>query len=130
MRSLARVAGILQFQALPAFAAQQVPPELQDAMRARHEAVCRIDAAAWARLTADDFTMVGPDGKLRTKAERLAQLGTEKPRPVPAVQQERLQRYGDTVVRRFLDDNEWILEVWVRQDGVWRVVAAQVNFAK
>jgi Domain of unknown function (DUF4440) len=130
MRRVATAAGILLCQALSGIAAQQVPPDLRDAMRARHEAVCRIDTVTWARLTADGFTMVGPDGKLRTKAERVAQLTTEKPRPVPAIQQERLQHYGDTVVRRFLDDNEWILEIWVRQDGAWRVVAAQVNFAK
>jgi hypothetical protein len=31
-------------------------------------------------------------------------------------------------VRRFVDDNEWVLEVWMRQRGSWRVVATQVNF--
>jgi hypothetical protein len=69
-------------------------------------------------------------GQLLTKPERLAALKTEKPRPVPAVRQERIQRYGDTVLHRFLDVDEWILEVWVLQDGAWRVVAAQVSLAK
>src|SRR5262245_60193724 len=130
MRQFATVVGILLVDALAAHSASQLPPELQEAMRARHEAVCKIDAATWDRLTADEFTMVGPNGKLLTKAERLAQLKTEKPRPVPAVRQERIQRYGDTVVRRFVDDDEWILEVWVRQDNAWRVVAAQVSLAR
>jgi len=31
---------------------------------------------------------------------------------------------------RFIDGHEWVLEVWVRQNGVWRVVATQVNIAK
>jgi hypothetical protein len=46
------------------------------------------------------------------------------------VQHEQIRAYSDTVVRRFVDDGEWVLEVWARQDGEWRVVAAQVNFAK
>lgn len=126
----ATVVGLLFLEALPALSASQVPPDLREAMRARHEAVCKIDAATWDRLTADEFTVVVPEGKLLTKAQRLAALKTEKPRSVPVVQQERIERYGETVVRRFIDDNEWILEVWVRRDGAWRVVAAQVNFAK
>lgn len=130
MLRLATVVGLLLSDALPALSASQVPADLREAMRARHEAVCKIDAATWDRLTADEFTVVVPEGKLLTKAERLAALKTEKPRPVPAVLQERIERYGETVIRRFLDDNEWILEVWVRRDGAWRVVAAQVNFAK
>lgn len=116
--------------ALLALSASQVPPDLREAMRARHEAVSKIDAATWSRLTADEFTVVVPEGQLLTKAERLAALKTEKARPVPAVRQERIERYSETVVRRFLDDDEWILEVWVRRHGAWRVVAAQVNFAK
>jgi hypothetical protein len=65
------------------------------------------------------------------KAERLAALKTEKPEPVHAVQREQIQVYGETVVlRRFIDDSEWVLEVWVKQENIWRVVAAQVNIAK
>ena len=109
-------------------AESRIPAELREAMRARHEAVCRIDAVTWDRLTANEFTVVVPEGKLLTKAQRLASLKTEQSRPVPAIQQEHIQRYGDTVVRRFMDDNEWILEVWVRQQDAWRVVAAQVNY--
>jgi hypothetical protein len=65
-----------------------------------------------------------------TKAERPAALRSEQPGPVPVVQQERIHTYGETVVHRFLDGDEWILEVWVRRNGAWRVVAAQVNLAK
>jgi Domain of unknown function (DUF4440) len=115
---------------LSSLAGPEVPPKLRQAMRARHEAVCRIDAATWDRLTANEFTVVVPEGQLLTKPERLAALKTEKPRPGPAVRQERIQRYGDTVLHRFLDVDEWILEVWVLQDGAWRVVAAQVSLAK
>jgi hypothetical protein len=65
-----------------------------------------------------------------TKAERLAALKTEKPEPVHAIDREQIQSYGESVVRRFVDGTEWVLEIWVRQRGSWQVVAAQVNFAK
>ena len=99
-------------------------------MRARLEAVWKKDAVAWGRLTADEFTIVTPEGNLLTKPERVAALKTEKPEAVHAVQHEQIRTYGDTAVHRFVDGNEWILEVWVRQNGKWRVVAAQVNLAK
>ena len=38
------------------------PPELREAMRARLEAVWKKDAVTWARLTADEFTTVVPEG--------------------------------------------------------------------
>jgi hypothetical protein len=99
-------------------------------MRARLEAVWKKDAMTWSRLTADEFTVVVPEGRLQTKTERLDALKTETPQPVHVVQQEQIHTYGETVLHRFVDDNEWILEVWVRQNGGWRVVAAQVNVAK
>jgi hypothetical protein len=114
---------------LPALSAQ-IAPELRKAMQARLEAVWKKDAATWSRVTADEFTVVVPEGQLMTKSDRLAALKTEKPQPVRRVEREQIQAYGEAVVRRFLDGDEWVLEVWVRQSGSWRVVAAQVNFAK
>ena len=121
---------ILSLAALPALSTAQAPPELREAMRARLEAVWKKDAAAWDRLTADEFTVVVPEGRLMSKAERLAALKGEKPEPPHAIEREQIRVYGETAVRRFVDGSEWVLEVWVRRDGVWRVVAAQVNYAK
>ncbi len=115
---------------LPVLSVAQAPPELREAMQARLEAVWKKDTATWSRLTADEFTVVVPEGRLMTKAERLDTLKTEKPQPAHAVQDEQVRVYGETAVRRFVDDGEWVLEIWVRQDGAWRVVAAQVNYAK
>jgi uncharacterized protein DUF4440 len=121
---------VVLLSALTASSAAQIPPELHEAMQARLEAVWKKDAAAWSRVTADEFTVVVPEGKLMTKADRLAALKTEKPQPVHAVRRDQIRAYGEAVVRRFLDGDEWVLEVWVRRNGAWRVVAAQVNFAK
>ena len=124
------VLAILLLAALPVLSPAQAPPELRKAMRARLEAVWKKGAVTWARLTADEFTVVVPDGTLMNKAERLAALKAEKPEPVHAVQHEQIRAYGTTAVHRFVDGHEWVLEVWVRENGVWRVVAAQVNVAK
>lgn len=123
------LASVLLF-VLPALPAAQIAPELREAMQARLEAVWKKDAAAWSRLTADEFTVVVPEGRLMTKGDRLAALKTEEPQPVHTVEREQIQAYGEAVIRRFLDGDEWVLEVWVRQSGPWQVVAAQVNFAK
>lgn len=108
----------------------QVPQPLRDAMQARLEAVWKKDAVNWSRLTADEFTVVVPEGMVQTKIDRLAALKKEKPEPVHTITREQVQQYGDAVVHRFMDGSEWVLEVWIRQNGAWRVVAAQVNLAK
>lgn len=115
---------------LPVLSPAQVSPELREAMRARLEAVWKKDAVTWARLTADEFTIVVPEGRLMSKVERLAALKAEKAEPVHTLHHEQIRVYGETVLRRFVDGNEWVLEVWVRQNGEWRVVSAQVNLVK
>lgn len=130
MHKRAIVFAILILATLPALSQAQTPSELREAMRARLEAVWKKDPVAWARLTADEFTVVVPEGKLMNRAERLAAMKTEEPEPVHTVQQEQIRVYGETAVHRFIDGHEWVLEVWVRQKGVWRVVATQVNIAK
>jgi hypothetical protein len=114
----------------PLLSAAEVSPELREAMRARLEAVWKKDAATWSRLTADEFTIVVPEGKLQNKTQRVAALIAEKPEVAHPLQREQIQAYGETVLHRFVDLDEWVLEVWVQHDGVWRVVAAQVNVAK
>lgn len=130
MRSLAPLLTVLLVSSSLAPSSGQIPPDLRDAMQARLEAVWKKDTASWSRLTADEFTVVVPEGQLMTKTERLAAMKIEKPESLHAVQREQIRVYGESAIRRFVDGNEWVLEVWVRQNGTWRVVAAQVNFAK
>jgi hypothetical protein len=82
------------------------------------------------RLTASTFTVVQEDGIMMTKAERLAQFKAQKPTAFAPRTQERIVRYGDTYVARFLSGGTWILEVWVREDGRWKAAAVQVTTAK
>ena len=108
----------------------QVPADLQKTMEERDQAVATVDAATWDRLTADDFTLVDETGTVMTKAQRLAQIKTQKPTPSTARQRVQVKRYGDAYVRRFLSGNIWVLDIWVRQPAGWRVAAVQVTTAK
>ena len=71
----------------------QVPADLQKTIDERDQAIAKVDAATWDRLTADDFTLVDETGAFMTKAQRLAQFKTQKPTPFTAPQrvQEALQ---------------------------------------
>ena len=128
----ARISCVVALMCLVASRAlAQVPADLQKTMEERDQAVAKADAAAWDRLTADDFTLVDETGAFMTKAQRLAQLKTQKPATASAPQRVQIKRYGDTYVRRFLDgQGEWVLDIWVRQPTGWRVAAVQVTTAK
>jgi hypothetical protein len=112
---------------IPSLASAQAPPELKEAMRVRSRAVAQADAATWDRLTADDFTVVLPDGTMLTKAQRLDQFKTQKPVRRSPPQQEQIRHYGESYVRRFLGDNGWVLELWTKDAGKWRVAEVQVT---
>jgi hypothetical protein len=127
MRYRAIVLTVMLVCVMPVPNGAQVPQDLRAAMQARLEAVWKKDGPAWSRLTADEFTVVVPDGTLQTKADRLAALKTEKPEPSHAIEREQIHIYSNAAVHRFVDGHEWVIEVWVRQNAVWRVVAAQVN---
>jgi hypothetical protein len=106
----------------------QVPADLQQAMQERDEAVFNADSATWDRLTADEFTVVDPSGRFMTKAERLGRLMA--PAEATPLEHVQIRRYGDIYVRRFLTSGLWVLDIWVREPGGWRVVAIQATPAK
>ena len=108
----------------------QAPPDLRKAMQERDQAVDKADAAAWDRLTADEFTLVNETGAFMTKAQRLAQLKTEKPSAAAVHEKEQVTGKGDVYVRRFLSGGQWWLDVWVRTPSGWRVTAVQGTVAK
>jgi hypothetical protein len=111
-------------------AAAQAPADLEDAMRLRSQAVLNADGATWDKYTADDFTVVLPNGKLMNKSQRLALMKTQKPRRSAPPEQVQVKHYDETYVRRFLGDTGWVMEVWTKdKDGKWRVSAVQVTQA-
>ena len=113
-----------------ATALAQVPDDLRAAMRARDAAFYAVDPAAWEKYTAPAFTTVQQDGSLMTRAERLANLRTQTPRPYVPRSREQNERRGDVVVARFFSGGLWVLEVWIRETGTWMVLMSQVTTAK
>ena len=111
-------------------ATAQSPADLRAAMGTRDSAIAKVDAAAWDRLTASTFTVVQEDGVMMTKAERLTQFKAQKPTAFEPRTRERVVRYGDAYVARYLSGGAWILEFWVREDGRWKTAAVQVTTAK
>ncbi|HVS12846.1 MAG TPA: nuclear transport factor 2 family protein [Thermoanaerobaculia bacterium] len=107
----------------------QVPDDLRRTMDQRAEAIHQADADVWDRLTADAFTVVRPDGRLMTRAERLDELRTQTRTHVPPEEQEHVQIHGDVVVRRLRSGDVWVLEVWVRGQRGWQVSITQLTQA-
>ena len=109
---------------------EQVPDDLRAAMAARDRAFYAVDAAQWERYTAPTFTTVQQDGSFMTRAERLANLKTQQPRPYVPRSREQNERRGDLVIARFFSGGLWVLEVWTRESGTWMVLVSQVTTAK
>lgn len=111
----------------PAGSDTAIPDDLRRAMNERAEAIFQARSDDWDRLTAADFTVVQPDGRLMTKTERLAELRTQTPSSVPAEEHEYIRVYGDVVVRRIRSEDVWVLEVWVRGQRGWQVSITQLT---
>ena len=96
MKHRAMLSAVLLACALPLPNRVQVPQDLRAAIQARLEAVWKKDGAAWSRLTADEFTVVVPEGTLREAVVSIRsaqfapvlfkQLNWEGPRHVPDVE--------------------------------------------
>lgn len=108
----------------------QVPADLRAAMQARDAAFYAADPAQWEKYTAQTFTTVQQDGSFMTRAERLANLRAQTPKPYVPRSREQNERRGDVVVARFFSGGLWVLEVWTREKGTWMVLMSQVTTAK
>jgi hypothetical protein len=111
-------------------AVTQVPDDLRAAMKGRDTAFYAVDPAQWEKYTDPAFTTVQQDGSFLTRAERLANLRTQTPRPYVPRSREQNERRGDLVLARFFSGGLWVLEVWTRESGTWMVVMSQVTTAK
>src|ERR1044071_169111 len=98
-------------------------------MSARDQAVAKIDAAAWDRLTTEDFTVVQANGTLLTKAQRLVQFKTDAATTPLPHEEETIQQDGNAFVRRFRAGEIRVLDVRVTDAKGWRVAAVQVTTA-
>jgi hypothetical protein len=116
--------------AIPAWVSAQVPAALRLAMQERDSAFYSVDPARWEQYTAPTFTTVQQDGSFLTRAERLATLRAQTPKPYVARSREQVTRRGDVVLARFFSGGLWVLEAWTLEQGRWMVLTSQVTTAK
>ena len=115
--------------ASPAWAGAQLPDDLRQAMRARDIAFYAADSVQWEKYTAPGYTTVQQDGSFLTRAQRLATLRAQTPRPYIPRSREQNERRGDVVIARFFSGGLWVLEVWTLENGRWMVLTTQVTTA-
>ena len=129
---MSRISVLLMMASLAAVASAdaQVPEDLRAAMEARDRAFYSVDPTQWEKYTASTFTTVQQDGSFMTRAERLGNLRTQTPRPYVPRSREQNERRGDVVIARFFSGGLWVLEVWTRETGSWKVLTSQVTTAK
>ena len=121
---------VLAALSVSAWAGAQPPDDLRAAMKARDVAFYAANPTEWEKYTAPTYTTVQQDGSFMTRAERLANLRTQTPKPyVPRSREQMVQR-GDIVVTRFFSGGLWVVELWTRETGNWMVVMTQVTTAK
>ena len=142
--ALASLAVLLFLPAAPvagqAAAAEGNSPrqQIRDLEARRFAAMVRADGAELGRLLADDLTYGHSSGQLDTKASLLAALASGKLRYESLVPgDETVRIYADTAVGtgevavraqagdQKLDATLRFTDVWVQQDGRWRLVAWQ-----
>jgi hypothetical protein len=118
---------------VPVAHTRQAPPsDLAQASRARSVAIDKVDAPAWEKLTAAEFTTVDETGHFMARAERLAEFKKQKPNPTPTTCPSKFTMFanGTAAVERCMSDGVWWTEVWTKTAGGWQVIAVQGTTAR
>ena len=106
--------------------AAQVDSALEQAGEARNAAREAGDGEAWGSYTADDFVVIGGDGSLLTKAQRIAAIEQGQGTEPGAERETSIRTYGDTAIVTASGPQDWITTTWVRTNGRW--LATHVQF--
>ncbi len=113
----------------------QSDASLKAADNARGAAGRAGDAKSWAKYTTDDFTVIGVDGTVSSKQERMAGIaGHPRTADLPK-KDEHWRTYGATTAiqtfwREPATSNEKparATTVWVKQHGTWKVASVVIS---
>lgn len=110
-------------------------------VQAYFTAMGKGDMATVERALAPDYLVIGGDGKLETRAERLAWLRQNTGSLVSITPtQLRVRTYGNSAVATGLVTipadatgpaiEERFTQVWMQRDGVWRMVSGQITIVR
>ena len=121
----------------------QAEQEVRKLEREWLDAYEKRDAEAMNRIVADDFKLTFSDGTVRTKADILAQLKSERdsgfPSPKLSTEDEQSRVEGDTVILtgRFIQQMERAGQIrtmqmrytdtYAKRQGRWQVIASQLS---
>lgn len=119
-----------------------LPADLAAAATAYDLAQFKSDRGGLARLLADDYTLIDPNGKKLTKSEDIADASApgSKTLSVAISQQIRTIWPGGAVLGGIVDAKKLdrgktlivrarFVDVWAKQNGHWQVIFTQVNHA-
>ena len=120
-----------------------VERQLIELERQLSDALVKEDAAVLDRLWSNDLVFTFPNGKVSSKAERLAGQKPDQPSQSTNLNdQVKVYLYGNTAVVTVLStwkgkagaqeysDQYQATHVWVKQQGRWQLVAAHVSQVK
>ncbi|MCC6319080.1 MAG: nuclear transport factor 2 family protein [Gemmatimonadaceae bacterium] len=123
--------------------AQPASPETEIARRVQtyFGAMGKGQLATIEQALAPDYLVIGGDGKLETRAERLAWLRANTTSLVAITPtQLRVRVYGNSAIATGLVTipadamgpaiQERFTQVWIRRDGVWRMVSGQITIVR
>ena len=121
--------------------ASAVEHEVKQMYDAYRQALLERDVAALERLWADDYTFINASGQLLSKADRLANLksGATAFGTIKNEDEQLVRVYGDaavatsrvTIVGRYsgreTSGQYHAMNVWVKRQGRWQLVATQLT---
>jgi len=123
---------------------RSVEPQLIELERQLSNALVKQDAAVLDRLWSNDLVFTFPNGKMSTKAQRLAgqKPSDQGDQSTNTNDQVKVHLYGNTAVVTVLStwkgkagtqdysDQFQATHLWVKQQGRWQLVAAHVSQLK
>ena len=119
----------------------RVEQDVSDRVRAYFAAMSSGKASVVAASLADDYLVIGGDGKLETRAQRLTWLAANaRDLSTLTLRELRVRSYDRTAVATGLvvippDATTPVIEerftqVWVARAGVWRMVSGQITIVR
>ena len=136
MRTILPAAMIVLASMSVSYAQGKPEQALQDAQTARSEAMRNGDGAGWGKYTTDDFVVIGADGGVKAKTERISEINASKSSPpsapAPAPSETKWRMYGPstaiaTIQTTVAGKPTMVTNVWVKQQGMWKVATVQLT---
>ena len=137
----ATLAGLLMLSALTLLAAPPAESDLRTAVRNYRQALVKKDLTALEKIWTDDYTFIDAHGRLRTKADRLADIKSAVT-SLDAIRHEeepKVRIHGDigivstnvTLTGRYngkaVEGEFRSTHIWTHRDGRWQLLMNQLT---